>query len=69
MAAPALEVVEFIDVKFQNTFLEHTIYRGTPNPERERAWLDLWDCENMLCTLTRSSNSHISSWPSQYSLR
>ncbi|KAI8627968.1 hypothetical protein F5Y19DRAFT_465573 [Xylariaceae sp. FL1651] len=41
--APALDAVEFVDVKFQNSFLEHTIYRGIPNRERERAWLDLWN--------------------------
>lgn len=41
--SPALDAVEFVDVKFQNSFLEHTIYRGTPNPDRERAWRDLWN--------------------------
>ncbi|RAK97889.1 oxidase ustYa family protein, partial [Aspergillus ibericus CBS 121593] len=41
--APALEAVEYIDVKFQNRFNEHSIYRGKPTPELEQAWLDLWN--------------------------
>lgn len=39
-----------VDVEFQNSFTEHSAFRGKPNPEREQAWLDLWNC--------RSTNPH-----------
>lgn len=45
LVAPALEAVEYVDVQFQNKFNEHSIYRGKPTPELEKAWLDLWNCK------------------------
>jgi hypothetical protein len=42
--APALEVIDYVDVQFQNSFNEKSIYRGKPTPELEKAWLDLWNC-------------------------
>ncbi|KAI1119431.1 hypothetical protein F5Y14DRAFT_395268 [Nemania sp. NC0429] len=41
--SPAFEAVEVVDVQFQNSFMEKSIYRGPPTIEREKAWLDLWD--------------------------
>ena len=45
-AAPALDVVRYEEVEFQNLFDEPSIYRGPPTAEREQAWQDLWERES-----------------------
>lgn len=39
------EAVEFWEGNFANEFNSSTKYRGPPTLERERAWNDLWHCE------------------------
>lgn len=34
---------------FDADFDQHSVYRGTPNPERDAAWKQLWDREQPLC--------------------
>ncbi|MCJ1225796.1 hypothetical protein MMC12_002445 [Toensbergia leucococca] len=41
--SPALDVVRYEEVEFQNLFDEPSIYRGPPTAEREQAWQDLWE--------------------------
>ena len=43
--APMMEAVKYEQVQFENAFHQKSKYRGTPTPELEQAWLDLWNCE------------------------
>ena len=43
--APMIDAVEYERVQFQNAFHHKSRYRGSPTPELEQAWLDLWSCE------------------------
>lgn len=40
--APLLEAVEYEEVNWTNDFDQPSIYRGPPNPQREKAWENLW---------------------------
>lgn len=40
--APLLEAVEYEEVNWANDFEQPSIYRGYPNPGREKAWENLW---------------------------
>lgn len=40
--APLLEAVEYEEVNWANDFDQPSIYRGYPNPQREKAWEKLW---------------------------
>lgn len=40
--APLFEAVEYEEVNWTNDFDQPSIYRGYPNPEREKAWENLW---------------------------
>lgn len=43
--SPALEAVEYEWRTYANEFEKESIYRGTPTPELEKAWEDLWQCK------------------------
>ena len=43
--APMMDAVEYEKVQFENAFHQKSRYRGSPTPELEQAWLDLWNCE------------------------
>ena len=44
LIAPMMEAVEYGKVQFENAFHQKSQYRGSPTPELEQAWLDLWNC-------------------------
>lgn len=38
LSAPALEAVEYLDIKFNGSVYHQSIYKGQPNPELDAAW-------------------------------
>ncbi|KAF4628572.1 hypothetical protein G7Y89_g9576 [Cudoniella acicularis] len=46
--SPAFEAVELYDTNFVNAFNQRNKYIGPPTPEREEAWVKLWDQAEVL---------------------